>query len=297
MLTDDQRTFLTAALEQTYFKDAPPEYRDTEAYQRDVWDHVEGRYTHFAKDVLPWLRRHVDISNHIVVEIGAGTGSSTAAISPFVKEVITFDIDRKSVEAAGSRAEILDYKNANQMASEFTESAASSLQPFDGVFLAAVLEHCTFKECTALLRAAWNRLKPGGWLCVIDTPNRFCPIDHHTSYLPFFASLPIEIRIDYASRSTRHAFANDLLHSQIRDATEKMTRWGAGISYHEFELAISPEFSRYIIADGWEPEINAAINILPEDLYVELALKTFAPEVSRAFARRTFYFIAQKPFG
>ena len=76
-----------------------------------------------------------------------------------------------------------------------------------------------------------------------------------------------------------------------------MTRWGAGISYHEFELAISPEFSRYIIADGWEPEINAAINILPEDLYVELALKTFAPEVSRAFARRTFYFIAQKPFG
>jgi hypothetical protein len=72
-------------------------------------------------------------------------------------------------------------------------------------------------------------------------------------------------------------------------------RWGCGISYHEFELGLGSDVHAQVIADGWEPEINAALGILAEDLMTELQLKTFAPHVHRAFARRTFYFIARKP--
>jgi hypothetical protein len=66
------------------------------------------------------------------------------------------------------------------------------------------------------------------------------------------------------------------------------------ISYHEFEIAIGDGVHRWMVADGWEPEINAAVGILPEDLSTELQVKMFAPHVHRAFGRRALYFVVRK---
>lgn len=294
MLTETQRDDLASALSRTYFSRFDPAYKATEAFKRDMSDHLDGRYTRFANCVLPWLRRHVSgLEAHIVVEVGSGTGSSTAAIAKHVRRVVCFEIDDLSIAAAKSRAEVIGYNNATQQQAVFNAAEAAKLGPVDGVFLAAVLEHCTFEECLELLGTAWRALKAGGWLCVVDTPNRLCPIDHHTSLLPFFATLPIEARLAYARRSPRAQFARDFA-TLSDEARLRMVRWGSGISYHELELAIGEDIHQRIVADGWEPEINSALGILPEDLMTELQLKTFAPQVHRAFARRDFYLIARK---
>jgi protein-L-isoaspartate O-methyltransferase len=191
MLTEVQREKLTEAMNRTFFAEQDASFKNSEAFQRTLSDHVDGRQLHFSDCVVPWLRRHVDIGSHHLVEIGSGTGSSTAAVAPHVDHVTTFEISESAVLAAKERAIICGYKNVSHRRSLFDAEQALRLRPYDGVFLAAVLEHCSFKECIDLLRASWLGLKPGGWMCVIDTPNRFCPIDHHTSFLPFFSTLPI----------------------------------------------------------------------------------------------------------
>ena len=290
----DQKTRLEEALRRTFFAGHTADFQSSAAFRQALDDHTFNRQAHFADCVVPWLRRHVDISNHQVVEIGAGTGSSTAAIAPHVGHVTTFEIAEPAVIAAKERAAICGYSNVTFRTSFFGSEQARELGSYDGVLLAAVLEHCSFEECRDLLKASWSRLRPGGWLCVVDTPNRFCPIDHHTSFLPFFSSLPIELRIVYSAKSPRaelaHAFA-----PPSDDSVDRMIRWGCGISYHEFEIAIGDDIHQNIVADGWEPEINAAIGILPEDTFIENQMKSFAPHVSRAFARRALYFVLRKP--
>jgi 2-polyprenyl-3-methyl-5-hydroxy-6-metoxy-1,4-benzoquinol methylase len=291
-----QRIELEAALKRTYFAPWPSPYKETDSFRNDVRDHVDRRYSHFAGCVVPWLKRHVDISGNTVVEVGSGTGSSTAAIAPHVGHIATFEIDALSVEAAKARAAILGYSNVTHHACLFDAEQSKRLGEVDGVFLAAVLEHCTFKECIDLLKASWQGLRPGGWLCVVDTPNRLSPVDLHTSMLPFFSALPLEARVAYAHRSPRADFVHQFTSGEP-DAEMRMIRWGCGISYHEFELAISPHVHDWVIANGWEPEIKDALGVLPEDQATKLQLKTFAPGVNRAFARRAFYFIIRKPYG
>lgn len=293
-LNADQRTRLEEALNRTFFATHAPEFKSSPAFRQTLDDHTFNRQSHFADCVVPWLRRHVDIGDHHVVEIGAGTGSSTAAIAPHVGHVTTFEIDQRAIVAAKARAEICRYSNVTYRTTLFGNEQADELGFYDGVFLAAVLEHCSFQECHDLLKASWSRLKPGGWLCVIDTPNRFCPIDHHTSYLPFFSSLPIDVRIAYSAKSPRAEFGQSFANPG-KDDVNRMIRWGCGISYHEFEIAIDEDIHENIIADGWEPEINAALGILPEDTFIENQMTSFAPHVNRAFARRALYFVLRKP--
>lgn len=295
MLIQTEKDELAVALAGTYFSGCDSAYKATEAFQRDVADHIDGRYNHFADCVMPWLRRHMDIRDHAVVEVGSGTGSSTAAIAPHVRQVDCFEIDESSIAAAQARARILGYvDNVAHHKTTFDAHQALKIRTVDGVFLPAVLEHCTFSECIGLLRAAWTALRSGGWLCVVDTPNRLCPLDHHTSFLPFFASLPIEVRSAYASRSPRPEFARQFADPSDSTASMRLTRWGCGISYHEFEIAIGDGVHRWMVADGWEPEINAALGILQEDLSTELQVKMFAPHVHRAFGRRALYFVVRK---
>jgi SAM-dependent methyltransferase len=292
-LSDEQRSDLANALRRTYFTAFGLTYLGSPAFAGDLADHVDGRYRHFAGDVVPWLQRHLaGLATHSVAEVGSGTGSSTAALAPHVREISTFEIEENSIAAAKARAEILGYRNVTHCRSLFTADEAMRIGVVDGVMLAAVLEHCTFDECIGLLRASWEALKPGGWLCVVDTPNRLCPVDYHTSFLPFYSMLPIEVRIAYACRSPRPEFGQTF---PGEDDAMRMTRWGCGISYHEFELGIGPDVHSMVIADGWEREIEAAIGILPEDAAAEGQIKAFAPNVNRAFARRTFYFVLRKP--
>jgi S-adenosylmethionine-dependent methyltransferase len=94
-------------------------------------------------------------------------------------------------------------------------------------------------ECLSSLSAYWRKMRPGTLLGVIDTPNRLWLYDDHTSGLPFFHWLPGEIAIRYSAASQRQGIA--ALHEDTSAAgILRLQRWGRGISFHEFELAIGP---------------------------------------------------------
>jgi 2-polyprenyl-3-methyl-5-hydroxy-6-metoxy-1,4-benzoquinol methylase len=274
-------------------------YRQSpEVFESALADHMDRRYNSFKASVLPWLRRHIGLAGQSIVEIGSGTGASTLAVLPDVEHVACFDIDKPAVGVAELRLRLAGYANYALHSTAFTADTAKGLGRVDGVFLAAVLEHTTFGECLDILRDTWNVIRPGGWLCVVDTPNRFAAFDHHTALLPFFSMLPPEVRMAYALHSPRREFAEafpaaDTQPMEVR--LEKLARWGAGISYHEFEIALGADIHHHIIADGYEPEIVSAIGVLPEDSLCQLQFSLFAPHVHRAFSRRAFHMIIRKP--
>jgi hypothetical protein len=230
--------------------------------------------------------------------VGSGTGASTLALLPHVAHVDCFELHESSGDVAEARMGLAGYSNFTLHRQLFPGDAVASLGTVDGVFLPAVLEHTTFAECIAILQNAWNALTPGGWLCVVNTPNRLCAFDHHTAILPFFHMLPAEVRLAYAPQSPRADFAGAFAPGPQRERgelLENLTRWGSGISYHEFELAIGKDVHEHVVAHGYEDEIVDLIGVLPEDTLCELQLTMFAKHVHRAFSRRAFHFILQKP--
>lgn len=159
------------------------------AQQASLDQNLDLRPAYFRNAVIPWLRRMLGRDPFRVVEIGSGLGSSTEALAPFAKHICCFEIDKTTLPIAKFRLERLGSKNFDIQTRLFDESAARMLSDIDGVFLPAVLEHTTVEECLDILRNAWSVLNPGGWLCVVDTPNRLQPMDYHTSSLPFFSML------------------------------------------------------------------------------------------------------------
>ena len=72
----------------------------------------------------------------------------------------------------------------------------------DMVLLFAVLEHLTQEERIRYLSFIWHEiLRPGGYLIVVDTPNRLSYFDEHTSVMPFFHLLPPYLALRYFDRS------------------------------------------------------------------------------------------------
>lgn len=269
----------------------------SEAERSDLANHVDGRYLAFRVAMLPWLLRHCDLSGAKVVEVGSGSGASTHAILSEAMHVDCFEIHDAAVDIAEYRLSCAGFTNYTLHRRPFDHEVATSLGEVDGVLLSAVLEHTTFDECISILRDSWHALRPGGWLCVIDTPNRLCPFDHHTSLLPFFSMLPAEVRMEYASRSPRTDFASSFAERQESKATtlESLARWGSGISYHEFEIALGSDVHQHVCATGYEQEIVDLIGITPEDTIAQHMLSLYAIHVNRAFSRRALYMILRKP--
>lgn len=270
----------------------------SDGQRRSLNDNMLGRVRYFEA-LAPWALRMIGTANlGQVIEIGSGLGASTEAFAPVSGHIHCFEIDERTTPIAEYRLTARGFSNWTLHREPFDENAAERIGHADGVLLAAMLEHTTLQECLAILKCAWSILKPGGWICVIDTPNRLSPVDFHTSQLPFFSMLPRDLQLEYAPKSPRADFTADFVkpHSGFTDMDLlRLVRWGMGISYHEFELALGPSLYDCVIADGYEPEIYSLIDILPADYACQAMLHTFAPHVHRAFSRRSLHFILRKP--
>ena len=102
----------------------------------------------------------------------------------------------------------------------------------------ATLEHMTHDERMISMSDSWHMLSPNGIFCVVDTPNRLACFDSHTSSLPFFNWLPDDLAFMYSRFSPREIF-NTLFREMDEISRLEFTRWGRGISFHEFQLAMN----------------------------------------------------------
>jgi S-adenosylmethionine-dependent methyltransferase len=262
------------ALRASYFKNYDPAFLETAAGQEDIKANVFRRYNNSLIHVVPWVARQTDLRGKTLVEIGSGTGSSTAAFAHFVEKIDGYDIDGQALAGARARLEVMGLNNAalHLVAAEelVTTLRRNHADGADIVLLFAVLEHQTIRERHETLKLCWDMLRPGGLLVVTETPNLLHYGDLHTSQLPFLHLLPSELYARYADRSPREGFGKGFANFAALSVDELDTaimRWGRGVSFHDFELAIGKKHGRYLVASGFESEMLSWFDVtLDEEL-------------------------------
>jgi S-adenosylmethionine-dependent methyltransferase len=250
------------ALLVTYFSDYDQELLDSEAGKVDIENNVFRRYDHSLRHVVPWMSRQIELTGKNVLEIGCGTGSSTAALAPYVRWIEGYDIHSLAIQGARKRMDIMGLDNVrlnlideDSLIERITKDTNNK---YDIILLFAVLEHQTVVERHDTLKTCWDLLADGGIMAVIDTPNILHYFDLHTSKLPFLHMLPTRLYARYARHSPRSAFAKSFSDEEQRSDTQldlDISRWGRGASYHDFELALGKDYKNFIVAQGFEPEI------------------------------------------
>jgi S-adenosylmethionine-dependent methyltransferase len=296
------RQEMEKALRETYYNKVDEKLLKTPELNRDIEDHVFQRYHTTLFHYVNWVRKVFNLEGKDIVEIGCGTGSSTAAFAHFCKHIYAYEIVESSLLAAKKRMEIMGINNVDIIAvnpSNSLETIKKNHQDGVGVILLfAVLEHMTIAERLETLRETWNLLAPEGILIVAETPNRLTYYDHHTSWLHFFHMLPEDLAIEYYQKSPRadfkHSINKTIEESKISGGKEKIIRWGNGVSFHEFEIALKSDLDNLIIADGDDEEMRS---IYPMTEQEELLRNYFVKqkiEQPLTFTNSVLNFILQK---
>ena len=266
--------------------------------------HVEGRSRFFLNTVLPWVEQFADLKTLEFVEFGPGTGSTTAPLALAAKSVAAYDISEVSAGVARERLKLMGIENASVTVANSANllsgiRRAHGEQGVDAVMMFAVLEHMTVQERLETLRVAWDILKDDGILVVGDTPNRLVYQHGHTSRFPFFDMVPGELTTHYSER-----FENDVLKRAFAEwkmagktnleIGQCIDRWGRGISFHEFEIALESDLERKVIADGFESIITNPIPVTRIEAHLMRFMNDMLPEIPLGFCRAALYLILRK---
>ncbi|WP_274628990.1 class I SAM-dependent methyltransferase [Arvimicrobium flavum] len=254
----------------------------------DLERHTTGRLNEFRELLIPWLSKNAGLASANVLEIGAGTGASTVAMAEHGARVHGIDIDAESLRVAELRCSLHGEKRTSFEVLNATEIGKFD-DGFDLVIFFATLEHMTHAERLSALRNAWSMLPSGGFLGVVECPNRLWHYDNHTTLLNFFHWLPDDLAIDYARFVPRAEFRDAM--TETADRTELATglaRWGRGASYHEIELAAGP-IAELVVLEGMDDFRRRADPVLDDywrhsaDGRYRDALMAVAPHVPSAF--------------
>ena len=290
------------ALRETYFADEADDFLISDQGQTDIRANVFDRYNRALQYTVPWVSKAINLTGKNVIEIGCGTGSSTAAFSHFVRKITGYDIDEMSIRGAKRRMQIMGVQNAELHIASPENWIETLLKNhpdgIDVLLLYAVLEHQTIRERHETIKQCWNMLRPEGIMIVTDTPNLLCYHDYHTSLLPFAHLLPTELYAMYMSHSPREGFKDDFTEYEdisVEELETKICRWGRGISYHDFEICLGLEYEKYIICNGFEQEILEYLDVSQEEELLRMYIQQRQElQIPLAFTRVFLNFILKK---
>ncbi len=289
------------AMRRDYYSPDADRYLAGDEGRLHLAGHVMGRLEQDRSRVIPWLDSARTLAGARVLEIGCGTGSSTVALAEQGANVVALDMNRRHIAIAQERCRALGLKPHFVVANATEAAALLPEDHFDFVIFFAALEHMTFEEREIAMRNTWSMLRPGGLWVVIETPNRLHFFDDHSARLPFFHWLPDEVAWEYGIRSPRKVFSN-LLESEPRGAKTPvlLQRFGRGISYHDFELALGPlceleivsSLGRYTMALRWLRRLQRFTTLKGRH---QALLSRVAPQLHPAFLEPWLNFIIRKP--
>lgn len=296
---------IRCALESDYF---PSWYQDE--HMRDFFgsdqglcelkEHLYERLTLHRYEFIPWIDSVVRLKGARVLEIGCGTGCASVALGEQGATVVAVDVHHEGLVVSEMRVRahgLLDnvsFIHAN--ACNITDVVPH--ERFDLVLFLAVLEHMTFEERKATLRAAWELLQIGKHVCIADTPNKLWFVDSHTSFLPFYHWLSDEVAFEYSRFSPRQPF-NKRFRCLDQESILRFYREGRGFSYHELDLALRDESSYRVVSDLMSflsqhyPAV-AVKRVLESDSRREKLLNLYAPERHRGFFRQSVNVVIEK---
>lgn len=236
-LDESEITKLQESLKTNFYKDSPPDFLASESGKRDLSDHMFDTLKLNRHYIIPWLDSIKKLEGSKILEIGCGTGATTIALAEQGAIVTGLDIDEPSLKEAKDRCDIYKIDATILKSNAMDIRSLFSRGDFDFIIFYASLEHMTHQERMIALADAWSLLPKDGILGVIETPNRLWYFDSHTSGLPFYLWLSDDMAIEYSRFSARKTF-NDLNNLSGELSYAELMRWGRGVSFHEFELAI-----------------------------------------------------------
>jgi len=205
-------------------------------YQAYITAHLGGpdsRLSKFEQYLYPeMVYRCGELGSKRILDVGCGTGASTAVLAVHCRDVTAFDIDPTSARICRMRLEEHGLSDRVQVVcAPSLEEVADRLGRFDLVLLNAVLEHIPLSQAgrrQRLLLTIFDILRPSGYLYINETPNRLWPVDHHTTGLWWIPWSRPGSRWAYtrAVRAGRHR-DNALTHSDGPLGLEERGAWGA----------------------------------------------------------------------
>lgn len=202
---------------------------------------------------LPWLLGlGRDLSKLNVLELGCGRGLKAVPWSRLVGRYLGVDLDNGLIDFARRAASRTGRRNLDFVAANAADVVRTPHRfGIEGqigmVVLYAVVEHLTPSERKFVLGLCREVVQDGGMVVLAETPNRLIPHDGHSTWLPFFQTLPPEIALEYIRRSPRPEAA------RLQGGEEALYRFGQAASYHEFDLWMADAEGRLpaIISDAW----------------------------------------------
>ena len=160
------------------------------------------RAPRFLDPLFRYLRAH-GAKNLRVLEVGCSFGHMTEYLAeqPEVAAISTFDTDEAFVEIANTKAKELGLAKVQEIL-HLDQVATCHLPWADGAFdlvlAVGVVEHLSVVHRRAQVDEYWRLLAPGGHIAMLDTPNRWFPLETHSVGLPLVQWLPPQLAYPYA---------------------------------------------------------------------------------------------------
>lgn len=246
-----------------------------------------------ASDVfVPWLEQAIELKGLRILEIGCGSGSSTAGLAHGGAHISGVDIKGPALTVAEKRLSLLGLK------AEFLHVSPTWLDskvdpngfagPYDLVVCYAMLEHLQIRERLNLLSMIRDVMRrDGAMLTTFETPNRFATFDWHSTKLAFTEMLPDELVFDLIRlRSPQADHPAKGFEAFTPEAQMRLYRRGRGVSWHEFDMVFGME-NLEVLLDGYSPKSQQK-NYRANHAYESALEEVFAglnPPVPRGFCR------------
>lgn len=278
-------------------------YLESETGRNQTREQLFVRMSQASGNFIPWLSERRDLQGQRVLEIGSGTGSSTAALCRAGAVVTGIDIaepylrtSRIRLDALGLNAELrcapMQWLASAETASQWLAPSDPDA-PFDLIVCYALLEHLLPAERLNLLSALRPLLqaRPDTWLVIYETPNRFAPRDWHSTHLGFPDVLPDEIAQAFLQKrlADDHPWRSGVGTFHTDQGRETWFRHGRGVSFHEFDITLGLE-NIFVVQDGYSERCEYIRHLRPNAAYEAGLAEVFAslePPVPRGFCRPT----------
>jgi SAM-dependent methyltransferase len=166
------------------------------------FDFKETRGRHFLGPLFAYLRAR-GVRRLGALEVGCSFGHMTEYLAeqPEVAALTTFDTDAAFVELTRAKVEemgLAAVREVRHLDQDATRRLPWADGAFDLVLAVGVIEHLPARWRRTQVDEYYRVLAPGGYLAVLDTPNRWFPLETHTVGLPLVQWLPPRLAWRYA---------------------------------------------------------------------------------------------------
>jgi SAM-dependent methyltransferase len=183
----------------------------------------ETRGHHFLSPLLAYLRARGRTGLR-ALEVGCSFGHMTEYLAeqPEIAELSTFDTDPAFVAIVRAKAEELGLSRVRSVLHLSNDATRRLPYPdarFDLVLVVGVVEHLPVRGRRELVDEYYRVLAPGGHIAILDTPNRWFPLETHSVGLPLVQWLPPRLALAYAKLGRPARFRNIGLAEFAADGT------------------------------------------------------------------------------